>query len=1287
MRYKSIAVLIWLFVISCSTCLGKEKQEECQDCRKYMTEHKLFLKSPKKILREHKFKEWEQEKKEIVPVIINLNISSEDVGTDIHADMPIDDRIITQQNRILKTLLKNDKVKIRHIFQNIPSISCEMPATMLKLLILDPKIDSIEPIEVFKQSTAQGIPQIGGHIYRDQYTGEGISIAILDSGIDAAHPFLGNGEFGVSTAKIKGGRDYVGTGSYYAPSSNSDGSELNGHGTACAGIAAGNIDNGNAHPDYIGGVAHKAQFYSLRITDVDGHSTNDDAAAAIDWCITTKQTDSSLLVISMSFGGGQYSNYCDGHWKSYADAANRAYNEGIVLVAGSGNNGYTGAITSPACYSNVISVGAVYDRYKNDFVYQDEDAGTIICGPVIADVDKVACFSNSASILDVLAPSYSAATTWTQGNMTNGFSGTSAACPYVAGAIAVIQEASLDLTGRYRTPNEIRNILASTGTPILDERNGLIKPRINIDKAIQTMMYKIIASQSSNGRIDPVGDVYVKLGASKIFNAIPNTGYVVDRWEKNGTVVQTGGNTYTLTNVTSSCSIYVAFKQQATEDETITLYPTADVYIMSYLPTINSGNNTRLDLWWDPDPPSTAYGLIKFDLDSIPNGSTLNSAQLKLYCTRDDGIEISASNCGSDWNKATVCWNNKPPFGMLNTFSSYSGLGWWIWQSSQLEAVVQSWISNPQNNYGFYLLPGSITGTTSFYSTVASSNHPRLVVTYTPPPNHAPSIPSSEDPGDNTQGVSITTELDWSCSDPDSGDTVYYTVYFEKNDSSPDTIIKNDATGSYADPGTLDTDSHYYWKVRAEDHNGGVTESPVWDFYTVVATGSLQVTITPQEAIDAGAKWILTGEGLAYAEYSSGQVVSNIPVGSYQLSFKDIAGFAEPASRTIEMVQGNNVEAGIYSKIYSGGSGEPNNPFVISDANDLLAMRNNPASWGNYFVLANDIDLTGHIFTTSVIGTGPAFNGSFDGNGHKIIHLLIDGIGNGEWGLFGYIGVGGQVKNLGTERCSIKGGDIVGAIAGLNEGELTGCYANGSVSGLCVGGLVGGNLWGSISNCYSMGSVSGGEIAGGLVGDNGGIVLNCYAAVDVGGSNYVGGLIGHHLDNAVSNCFWDIDRQSHGVIESIGFIESGWFGNIASLSTAEMQAQTTYTNAGWDFVDTWRICDGTNYPKLAWQKVIVGDFVCPDGVDFMDYAVLAEQWMREKSPYDVAPDNGDGIVNFVDWAVFAKNWDGDVSLLSDFASQWLESGASCDIAPEPNGDGVVDMLDFVMFTENWLAGK
>jgi len=111
--------------------------------------------------------------------------------------------------------------------------------------------------------------------------------------------------------------------------------------------------------------------------------------------------------------------------------------------------------------------------------------------------------------------------------------------------------------------------------------------------------------------------------------------------------------------------------------------------------------------------------------------------------------------------------------------------------------------------------------------------------------NLPPDEPSNPSPSDNQQNVSVDVDLEWDCSDPD-GDDLWYTVYFEKNDSSPNDIVKNDATGSNIDLNTLDYSSHYYWQVKADDHKGGVTTGPVWDFYTESAP---DISILPENSI------------------------------------------------------------------------------------------------------------------------------------------------------------------------------------------------------------------------------------------------------------------------------------------------------------------------------------------------------------------------------------------------------------------------------------------------------
>lgn len=366
---------------------------------------------------------------------------------------------------------------------------------------------------------------------------------------------------------------------------------------------------------------------------------------------------------------------------------------------------------------------------------------------------------------------------------------------------------------------------------------------------------------------------------------------------------------------------------------------------------------------------------------------------------------------------------------------------------------------------------------------------------------------------------------------------------------------------------------------------------------------------------------------------------------------------------------------------------------------------------------------TGHVGGSSHVGgmVGYNANGSItdccstsDVNGHVRVGGLV---GTNDFGRIGNCystaivsgdyysqdigGLVGQNYNGSITEChsmsDVNGHYYVGGLVGYNiYGSIGNCYSIGDVNGIgFIGGLAGfnGYLNAIISNCYSIGDVSGHGAVGGLVGDNfESSIINCYSTGMVSGypgypSPYIGGLVGQNYVSIVNNSFWD--KQTSGRTTSAGG---------TGKTTAEMKTAATYTSEGWDFVgevingtnDIWKICEGTNYPKLAWQIPLAGDFVCPDGVDFYDFAVFANQWLLEEIPADVWPDGGDGIVNFFDWAVFANQWQITVNYeaLADFAEQWLKTGANCyiaDIAPD-GGDGVVDMLDLAAFANNWLEG-
>jgi hypothetical protein len=234
---------------------------------------------------------------------------------------------------------------------------------------------------------------------------------------------------------------------------------------------------------------------------------------------------------------------------------------------------------------------------------------------------------------------------------------------------------------------------------------------------------------------------------------------------------------------------------------------------------------------------------------------------------------------------------------------------------------------------------------------------------------------------------------------------------------------------------------------------------------------------------------------------------------------------------------------------YSGGSGDPNNPYQIASPADLLTLAADTNDYNKCFILTADIDLDPNlpgrtVFTTAVIAPdtnvsspgfqGITFTGVFDGAGHKISNLTItNGTGNGNLGLFGDVS-SGEVKNLDLENINITSGGgspfasvFFGGMAGSNSGSISNCFSTGTVNAgtnsQYIGGLVGTSA-GTISNCFSTASVIGTHephSLGGLVGRNAGGISKCSFTGTVNGgigSKFIGGLAGGN-DGGISDCF------------------------------------------------------------------------------------------------------------------------------------------------------------------------
>lgn len=392
---------------------------------------------------------------------------------------------------------------LRRRFGNLAGFSGSVTEAGLAKLKQDPRVATIEPVRRLEPHLAQGLALMHATVPRSTYNGAGIAIAICDTGIDYNHPMLGGGGF--PNSKVIGGYDFGEGDADPMPVGSA-------HGTCCAGIAAGDLASVG---DYVGGVAYNAKLYALKITtNLSSSATSEDMIAAWDWCVTHKDDDPThpILVISTSFGGGEYGAFCDGADWAMTTAANNAAAAGITVLCSSGNDGFCAALSWPACISSVISVGAVYDSafgpYKqclsgNSCVSKTAGGGcpTGFYTVEQSAADKVTAYSNTASILTLLAPSNQAYTTdmtgplgynsapSPSGDYLATFGGTSAACPYAAGAVACLQQAAKGITGSYLSPVAVKAALALSGDQVADPKApAIIKPRINLEQAIAALV-------------------------------------------------------------------------------------------------------------------------------------------------------------------------------------------------------------------------------------------------------------------------------------------------------------------------------------------------------------------------------------------------------------------------------------------------------------------------------------------------------------------------------------------------------------------------------------------------------------------------------------------------------------------------------------------------------------------------------------------------------------------------------------------------------------------------------
>ena len=276
------------------------------------------------------------------------------------------------------------------------------------------------------------------------------------------------------------------------------------------------------------------------------------------------------------------------------------------------------------------------------------------------------------------------------------------------------------------------------------------------------------------------------------------------------------------------------------------------------------------------------------------------------------------------------------------------------------------------------------------------------------------------------------------------------------------------------------------------------------------------------------------------------------------------------------------------------GSGTAENPYRIGTAEELywFAEQVNGGEYGanaeltanitiNKNVLNTDGTLNGTpTYTWTPMGTSKdyAYTGTFDGGNHTISGLYYNGDGDYA-GLFGYVGSGGQVKNVKVADSYISNSEWIGrtgGVCGYNRGTITNCSFSGSATcnntNTYVGGVCGGNA-GTTENCYNAGSVTSVgsyTCVGGVCGYslNGSAIRNCYNTGAVNGENtgdgyfYAGGVCGNNdsitlQSSTITNCY-----NTGSVAVSVTGSGNGniYAGGVCGSNYSFSSSQSTITN-------------------------------------------------------------------------------------------------------------------------------
>lgn len=360
-------------------------------------------------------------------------------------------------------------------FEMVPALAAHLNAAELGLVERSPRVIAVGPNTQGGGALSQSVPLVGGdRAHRVGLTGNGVTVAVLDTGIDRDDPdFSGAlaGEHCFCQGSVLG--DGVGCCPNGLEEQDGPGAaeDDQGHGSHVTGTI---LSRGRADRAAVG-MAPAARVVAVKILDANSTGYSADCSKALDWILANR---ADVRLVNISIWYGLFADTCDsGSATNMAMGAaitslrNRSPNSATTFSI-SGNDGLVGQTRSPGCLQDAVMVGAVYDYAMGSFT-----SGTLCTDPTTAP-DQVTCFSNTDDILKLLAPGCRIISA-SQGSYLSSLCGTSQACPHAVGAAALLLEREPTLS-----PAALVSRLQSTGKPVTDARIGLTFPRVDVAAAL-----------------------------------------------------------------------------------------------------------------------------------------------------------------------------------------------------------------------------------------------------------------------------------------------------------------------------------------------------------------------------------------------------------------------------------------------------------------------------------------------------------------------------------------------------------------------------------------------------------------------------------------------------------------------------------------------------------------------------------------------------------------------------------------------------------------------------------